>query len=69
LIAAMLWFEVFHVPAQEGQDAADPAEFARDQSSNRCIPGFCFAPVIVVPGELAESLSAVPPDETWKTYL
>ena len=28
-----------------------------------------FDPVVVDYGELAESLSAAPPDETWKTYL
>jgi hypothetical protein len=40
-----------------------------DESSKRRILGFCFDPVVVDSGELAESLSAVPPDETWKTYL
>jgi tetratricopeptide (TPR) repeat protein len=33
------------------------------------ILSFCFDPVVTEPGELAESLSAVPPDEEWKTYL
>jgi hypothetical protein len=40
-----------------------------DESQKRRILGFCFDPVVVDSGELAESLSAVPPDETWKTYL
>jgi Tfp pilus assembly protein PilF len=40
-----------------------------DESQKRRTLGFCFDPVVVDSGELAESLSAVPPDETWKTYL
>jgi Tfp pilus assembly protein PilF len=40
-----------------------------DDSLKRRILGFCFDPVVVDYGELAESLSAAPPDETWKTYL
>lgn len=40
-----------------------------DESPKRRILGFCFDPVVVDSRELAESLSAVPPDETWKTYL
>jgi len=40
-----------------------------DESLKRRILGFCFDAVIVDSSELAESLSALPPDETWKTYL
>ncbi|MGO9338002.1 MAG: hypothetical protein ACLPY1_10895 [Terracidiphilus sp.] len=40
-----------------------------DESPRRRILGFCFDPVVVNHGELAESLSAAPPDDIWKTYL
>ena len=40
-----------------------------DDSLKRRILGFFFDPVVVDYGELAESLSAAAPDETWKTYL
>ena len=33
------------------------------------ILSFCFDPVVTDHDELVESLSAVPPDEEWKTYL
>ncbi len=33
------------------------------------ILGFCFDPVVIDYKELAESLSAAPPDEIWQTYL
>ncbi len=33
------------------------------------ILGFCFDPVVTGHAELHESLSAVPPDEVWNTYL
>jgi|CZKL01.1.fsa_nt_gi tetratricopeptide (TPR) repeat protein len=33
------------------------------------ILSFCFNSILTDHGELAESLSAVPPDEAWKTYL
>lgn len=39
------------------------------EEQRRRILGFCFDPVIIDYGELTESLSAVPPDETWRTYL
>ncbi len=35
----------------------------------RRILGFCFDPVTTDLEEFSESLSAAPPDETWKTYL
>jgi len=35
----------------------------------RRIVGFCFDPVFVDQKALTESLSAVSPDQTWKTYL
>ena len=40
-----------------------------EESTKRRIFGFCFDPVTVDSSELNESLSAIPPDETWKTYL
>jgi hypothetical protein len=39
------------------------------QEQKRRILGFCFGPVVIDYGELAESLSAAPPDEIWQTYL
>jgi hypothetical protein len=39
-----------------------------DEDKNRVL-GFCFDPIVTDHGELAESLSAVPPDEAWQTYL
>ena len=33
------------------------------------ILGFCFTPVVTSQKELVESLSAVPEDDAWKTYL
>jgi tetratricopeptide (TPR) repeat protein len=39
------------------------------QEQKRRILGFCFDPVVIDYGELAESLSAAPPDEIWQTYL
>ncbi|HXR39275.1 MAG TPA: hypothetical protein VN776_09285 [Terracidiphilus sp.] len=40
-----------------------------DEDHRRRILGFCFDPVVTDFGEFSESLSAAPPDETWKTYL
>jgi len=40
-----------------------------DDSYKSRILSFCFDPVATDHDELAESLSAVPPDEAWKTYL
>lgn len=40
-----------------------------DEDHRRRILGFCFDPVVTDLGEFSESLSAAPPDETWKTYL
>jgi tetratricopeptide (TPR) repeat protein len=39
------------------------------EEQRRRILSFCFNSVIIDYGELTESLSAVPPDETWQTYL
>jgi tetratricopeptide (TPR) repeat protein len=39
------------------------------EEQKKRILGFCFDPAMIDHGELAESLSAVPPDETWQTYL
>ncbi len=33
------------------------------------ILGFCFDPIVTHHTELVESLSAVPPDDAWQTYL
>jgi tetratricopeptide (TPR) repeat protein len=40
-----------------------------DEDDRRRILGFCFDPVVADLGEFSESLSAVPLDETAKTYL
>jgi hypothetical protein len=40
-----------------------------DEEYKKRILGFCFDPLVTDHGELAESLTAVPPDEAWKTYL
>jgi tetratricopeptide (TPR) repeat protein len=40
-----------------------------DEAEKRRILGFCFDPTVTDRGELVESLSAVPPDDAWKTYL
>jgi tetratricopeptide (TPR) repeat protein len=40
-----------------------------DSEYKRRILSFCFDPGVTEPDELAESLSAVPPDEEWETYL
>jgi hypothetical protein len=40
-----------------------------DEGTKRRIRAFCFEPVVTDQAELVESLSAVPPDEAWKTYL
>lgn len=40
-----------------------------DEGYKARILSFCFDPTVTDHGELAESLSAVPPDEAWKTYL
>lgn len=43
-------------------------EFLDEEHKPRVL-GFCFNPLLTAHGELAESLSAVPPDEAWATYL
>jgi tetratricopeptide (TPR) repeat protein len=40
-----------------------------DEDSKRRIVSFCFDPGVNEPDELKESLTAVAPDEEWKTYL
>jgi hypothetical protein len=40
-----------------------------DESYRSRILSFCFDPVVTDRAELEESLSAVPSDEAWKTYL
>jgi tetratricopeptide (TPR) repeat protein len=40
-----------------------------DKGTKRHIVNFCFDPIITNHEELAESLTAIPPDEAWKTYL
>jgi tetratricopeptide (TPR) repeat protein len=42
---------------------------AIDDGQKRRIVGFCFSPLSTYEAGLVESLSAVPEDETWKTYL
>jgi hypothetical protein len=40
-----------------------------DAEEKHRIVGFCYSPGVTDPKELAESLSAVPEDDSWKTYL
>jgi tetratricopeptide (TPR) repeat protein len=40
-----------------------------DDSEKRRILAFCYNPALTDQAELSESLSAVPQDEAWKTYL
>jgi hypothetical protein len=40
-----------------------------DEGSKTRILGFCFDPIVTDHAELAESLSAVSPDDAWETYL
>jgi tetratricopeptide (TPR) repeat protein len=40
-----------------------------DEGTRKSILGFCFVSVVADHAELAESLSAVPPDDAWATYL
>jgi tetratricopeptide (TPR) repeat protein len=40
-----------------------------DEGPKTRILSFCFDPIVTDHGELTESLSAVPPDEAWATYL
>jgi tetratricopeptide (TPR) repeat protein len=40
-----------------------------DEEHKTRILSFCFDPIVTDHGDLVESLSAVPPDEAWKTYL
>ena len=40
-----------------------------DEGYKKRILNFCFDPLVTNHGELAESLSAVPTDEAWETYL
>lgn len=42
---------------------------ALNEGDKKRILGFCFDPTVTDHGELVESLSAVPPDEAWETYL
>ena len=42
---------------------------AMDEEDKNRILSFCFDPVVTDHDELVESLSAVPPDDAWKTYL
>jgi hypothetical protein len=42
---------------------------ALDEEHKSRILGFCFDPIVSNHAELQESLSAVPPDEVWTTYL
>jgi hypothetical protein len=42
---------------------------ALDAGEKHRILGFCYNPVVTNSKELAESLSAVPEDDAWKTYL
>ena len=42
---------------------------ALDDGQKHRILGFCYNPAVTNPKELAESLSAVPADDAWKTYL
>jgi tetratricopeptide (TPR) repeat protein len=43
-------------------------EILNEEYKSRIL-SFCFSPVVTDHEELAESLSAVPADEVWKTYL
>jgi hypothetical protein len=40
-----------------------------DEAYKSRIVSFCFEPVVTDHDELTESLSAVPADDAWKTYL
>lgn len=40
-----------------------------DAESRKRVLTFCFDPIFTNHAELTESLSTVPPDEAWKTYL
>jgi tetratricopeptide (TPR) repeat protein len=40
-----------------------------DEEQRMRILNFCFDPMLAEHGKLTESLSAVPPDEVWQTYL
>jgi tetratricopeptide (TPR) repeat protein len=42
---------------------------ALDDGDKHRIVGFCYNPTVTSQTELAESLSAVPEDDAWKTYL
>jgi tetratricopeptide (TPR) repeat protein len=42
---------------------------ALDEAHKTRILGFCFDPIVTNRAELQESLSAVPPDDVWTTYL
>ena len=42
---------------------------ALDDGQKHRILGFCYSPSVTNQAELVESLSAVPEDEAWKTYL
>jgi tetratricopeptide (TPR) repeat protein len=42
---------------------------ALDDGDKHRIVGFCYNPTVTHQTELAESLSAVPEDDAWKTYL
>jgi tetratricopeptide (TPR) repeat protein len=49
-------------------DMRKSAEPLGDESRSR-IDGFCFDPIVTDHNQLVESLSAVSPDDAWKTYL
>ncbi len=51
--------------ANEMRRAGEPL----DRDYKRRILSFCFDPVVTDRDELVESLSAVPPDDEWQTYL
>ena len=42
---------------------------AMEDGEKSRILSFCFSPIVTSHEELTESLSAVPPDDAWKTYL
>ena len=51
--------------ANEMREAGEPL----DEDDKGRVLSFCFNPTTTGHDELVESLSAVPPDEEWKTYL
>jgi tetratricopeptide (TPR) repeat protein len=51
--------------ANEMRQAGEPL----DETKKKRVLTFCFEPIVTDHEELVESLSAVPKDEAWKTYL